>query len=190
MSVTHTLRADTSARDRQILKRVAQGEAAAVAELYDDYGRLVFSLIVRVVGDATVAEDLVQDVFVRVWHSAATYRPELGSVRGWLMAIAHHRAVDELRRHYKERSWVSLDDLARDEVVAAEDHLSDPLMYRALQALSPEQHQVVQLAYFDGLTVLEIAVHLDLAPGTVKSRLRLAMVKLRARLGVERDPIL
>jgi len=185
MHIAQTLRADTSARDEHILKCLAEGETAAVAELYDCYGRLVFSLIIRMVGDAAIAEELVQDVFVSVWHAAASYRPALGSVRTWLLAIAHHRAVDELRRRRKEKSWVSLDDVEHEWSLSAEDQLADPLVFRSLETLPPEQRLVVQLAYFDGLTILDIALQLDLAPGTVKSRLRLAMGKLRAMLGAE-----
>jgi len=185
MRIAQTLRTDTSARDEHILKCVAEGGTAAVAELYDCYGRLVFSLIIRMVGDAAIAEELVQDVFVSVWHAAASYRPELGSVRTWLLAIAHHRAVDELRRRRKEKSWVRLDDVEHERSLSAEDQLADPLILRSLETLPPEQRVVVQLAYFDGLTILDIALQLDLAPGTVKSRLRLAMGKLRAMLGAE-----
>src|SRR5712691_10654146 len=97
-------------RDREIVAGIVGGDTAAVAELYDHYGRLVFSVAIGIVGDSAVAEEIVQDVFVRVWRSAATYRPDGASVRAWLLAIAHHRAVDEWRRRRKEQGWVSLDE--------------------------------------------------------------------------------
>jgi RNA polymerase sigma-70 factor (ECF subfamily) len=190
MSLPGTPLADILERDRQILQRIGQpGDAgtAAVAELYDAYGRLVFSLIVKMVGVPTVAEELVQDVFVRVWRSAPTYQPELGSVRAWLLAIAHHRAVDELRRWRKERDWISLEKANPDGLGTVEDTLGDPLVSRAMATLPPEQFQVIQLAYFHGLSGPEIAARLNLPAGTVKSRIRLALEKLRSALGVDKD---
>jgi RNA polymerase sigma-70 factor, ECF subfamily len=181
--------ADILERDRQILERIAQaGEtgAAAVAELYDAYGHLVFSLIVKMIGDSAVAEELVQDVFVRAWRFAHTYQPGLGSVRTWLLAIAHHRAVDELRRWRKERGWISLDEAVSDGRAMVEDAATDPLVGRAVQSLSAEQRQVIELAYFHGLTGQEIAARLNLPLGTVKSRARLALEKLRAALGIDK----
>jgi len=189
MSLPEPMLADILERDRQILRRIGQpgeGATTAVAELYDLYGRLVFSLIIKIVGDSAVAEELVQDVFVRVWRSAATYQPALGSVRTWLLAIAHHRAVDELRRRRKEQDWISLEKCHLDKLDIGEETVADPLMGRALAALSPEQRQVIQLAYFQGFTGLEIAARLNLPVGTVKSRIRLALEKLRSVLGVDR----
>ena len=182
MSVTSTSGIDSSEQDRQILQHLARGETDPITELYDRYGQLVFSLIVRIVGDSAIAEDLVQEVFVRVWHSASSYRPESGTVRAWLLAIAHHRAVDEWRRHRREQGWLSLDDTTTEWLAIQEDQVSDPFVNRAMAELPGEQRQVVELAYFHGFTLAEIASQLNLAPGTVKSRIRLAMTKLRLRL--------
>jgi RNA polymerase sigma-70 factor, ECF subfamily len=182
--------ADILERDRQIIERIGQaGETgvAAVAELYDAYGRLVFSLIVKMVGDSAVAEELVQDVFVRAWRSALTYQPALGSVRTWLLAIAHHRAVDELRHRRKERGWISLDHANADGLATVEDAATDPLVSRAMHSLSAEQRQVIELAYFHGLPGPEIAARLNLPLGTVKSLARLALERLRAALGIDKD---
>jgi RNA polymerase sigma-70 factor, ECF subfamily len=176
---------DINTRDRGIMARLAHGETEAAADLYKHYGRLVFSIIYKVIQNTAVAEDLVQDVFVRAWKAAATYRPELGSVRAWLVAIAHHRAVDEWRHRRKESDWLILDETVPDKT--AEESPSDPFVYRALQELPAEQRQVIELAYFHGLTMSEIAARLKLAPGTVKSRARLALVKLRALLDVEQE---
>jgi len=107
-------------------------------------------------------------------------------VRTWLLAIAHHRAVDELRRRRKEQDWISLEKCHLDNLDIGEETVADPLMGRALAALSPEQRQVIQLAYFQGFTGLEIAARLNLPVGTVKSRIRLALEKLRSVLGVDR----
>jgi RNA polymerase sigma-70 factor (ECF subfamily) len=174
---------DPLVEDQQIMARLAQGETAAIAELYERYGGLVFSLALRIVGDVALAEDLVQEVFVRVWRSAANYRPESGSVRTWLLIIARHRAIDEWRRRRRESAWTGLEAVAIGRRAASEDSLNDPFVYQAMAELPDEQQQVIELAYFYGLTMSEIADRLDLAPGTVKSRMRLAMTKLRARLG-------
>lgn len=185
MSLSAAAWAETIVRDRRIVERIVRGDTMAVAELYDYYGRLVFSVVIGIVGDPAAAEDIVQEVFVRVWRSAATYRPEGASVRAWLLAIAHHRAVDEWRRQRKEQGWVSLDDIGQGGQAATEDNLADPLVSRAVTALPAAQRQVIELAYFHGLTMVEMADRLDVAPGTVKSRIRLAMEKLRAQFGVE-----
>lgn len=178
---------DSSYHDRQSLELLARGDTAPIADLYDRYGAVVFSLIVNIVGDTGVAEELVQDVFIRVWRSAASYRPELGSVRAWLLAIAHHCAVDEWRRRRKEEGWVSLESIGTEWLPTNEDNSGDPFVSRALAELPDEQRRVLELAYFHGFTVSDIARRLGLAPGTVKSRIRLGMIKLRARLGVTRE---
>jgi RNA polymerase sigma-70 factor (ECF subfamily) len=179
--------ADTSLRDQQLLARLAQGETAPMAELYDRYGRLVYSLIFSIVADAAVAEELVQEVFVRVWRSAAGYRPEMGSVRVWLLAIAHHRAVDEWRRCRPEQGWINLDATDMEWLAVTDSETKDPFIYQAINGLPDDQRQVVELAYFHGLTMSELAGRLNLPLGTVKSRLRLAMMKLRTRLGATEE---
>jgi RNA polymerase sigma-70 factor, ECF subfamily len=176
--------ADTSSiQDQQLLARLAQGETAPIAGLYDRYGGLVYSLILGIVADSSLAEDLVQEVFVRVWRSAATYRPALGSVKTWLMAIAHHCAIDEWRHRRQEQGWISLDTIDIERLAARDSDPRDPLLYQALADLPADQRQVIELAYFHGLTMSEIASWLHLATGTVKSRLRLGLTKLRVQLG-------
>lgn len=168
--------------DRQIMARLAAGETTPIVDLYDRYGSLVYSIIFGIIGDASVTEDLVQEVFLRIWRSAASYRPESGSVRAWLLVIARHRAIDEWRRLRREREWISLEVATSGWRLMNEDRVSDPFLYQAMAQLPPEQQQVVELAYFAGLTAPEIAERLGMPIGTIKSRLRLAMSKLRARL--------
>jgi RNA polymerase sigma-70 factor (ECF subfamily) len=190
MSLSGTLHSEVLERDRQILARIGQPSdagAAAVGELYDLYGRLVFSLIVKIVGNTAVAEELVQEVFVRVWRSAPSYQPERGSVRTWLLAIAHHRAVDELRHWRKEGDWVSLEQATMNGSATLDEAAADPLVVRAMQALPSEQRQVIELAYFHGLTGQQIAARLNVPHGTVKSRIRLGLEKLRVALGIDKD---
>ena len=190
MSPLGALQPEVLKRDREILTRIGQpgaAGAAAVGELYDLYGRLVFSLIVRMVGNTAVAEELVQEVFVRAWRSAASYQAERGAVRTWLLAIAHHRAVDELRRGRREKNWISLEQAIPNGPAAQDETAADPLVGRAMQALPSEQRQVIELAYFHGLTGLQIATRLNLPYGTVKSRIRLGLEKLRSALGIDTD---
>jgi RNA polymerase sigma-70 factor (ECF subfamily) len=187
MSSVDTLRAEKAVRDQDVLARMARGDTAAVADLYDQYGRLVFAVIVKIIKDAAVSEELMQEVFVRAWRSAPHYEPERGSVHAWLLAIAHNRAVDELRRRRKESGWISIDAISPDGLGSVVDDPGEPLLGRALEAVPAEQRQVIELAYFNGLTVLEIAARLELPPGTVKSRMRLALQKLRAYLGIGKD---
>src|SRR5690348_10284732 len=144
---------DQCLRDQQVLARMAGGELGAVGELYDCYGRLVFALIIKIIGDSAVTEELMQEVFVRAWRSAASFRPELGSVRAWLLAIAHHRAIDELRRARKEQGWISLEAASPSLLGSDDDNFGDPLVERALLTLPAEQQAVIELAYFQGLTV-------------------------------------
>jgi RNA polymerase sigma-70 factor (ECF subfamily) len=173
---------DPLAADQKVMARLAAGETAPIIELYDRYGSLVYSVVYGIVGDEALTEELVQEVFLRVWRSAASYRSESGPVRAWLLMIARHRAIDEWRRLRRERNWISLEAVASGWRLTNEDRVSDPFLYEAMSQLPTEQQQVVELAYYAGLTVPEIAERLGLPPGTVKSRLRLAMVKLRARL--------
>jgi RNA polymerase sigma-70 factor (ECF subfamily) len=178
-------RADSS--DQATLAKIAKGETSAVADLYDRYVNLVFTLIIRIVQNHALAEDLTQEVFLRVWRSALTYRAEVGTVKSWLLAIAHHCAVDELRRRRKEQNWISMDEIDPDVFCIVEDDLNDPLVYQALQSLPDEQREVIDLAYFHGLTVMDIATRQSIPIGTVKSRIRLALEKMRAYLGIEKD---
>jgi RNA polymerase sigma-70 factor (ECF subfamily) len=172
-----------SLHDQHILQGLARGDTALMGELYDRYAGLVYSLVLRIVRDPALAEELVQEVFLRVWRSAVDYRPELGSVRAWLVVIAHHCAVDEWRRRQKERNWTNLDAEELDWRLSKEDEQSDPFIKQALAQLPENQRQVIELAYFQGWTARQIANQLNLPPGTVKSRMRLALEKLRIIFG-------
>jgi RNA polymerase sigma-70 factor, ECF subfamily len=167
---------------------------AAISELYDRYGRLVFSLAVQIVGDSTVAEEITQDVFVQVWKKADTFRPENGKVITWLSSVARYRAIDVLRRQNvrPEGHNVSLDDSFsfEEDINAHVEPAVELLILRqqvrnALQQLPPDQRKALALAYFQGLTQQEISEALKEPLGTVKTRIRLAMQKLRQILADE-----
>lgn len=185
------------ASDEALLRQISRAETQALSELYDRYGRLVFSLAVRVVGDSETAEEITQDVFVQVWKKAQTYQPDLGRPVTWLVSIARHRAIDMLRRR-RVRPSERLDGLEEEDFPLktldedAPEHLSElsqsrERLQRALASLPEEQRRVLLLAYFEGLSHRELAEKFSQPLGTVKTRLRLGLQKLRQQL--ENDEI-
>lgn len=178
--------------DEQLLALVAAGEQGALESLYDRYARRVFSLAAYILRDDRRAEDVAQEVFVSVWRHAGSFRPEQAKASTWIMSIAHHRAIDELR---KVRRAADLLQRGMEEVAlsgtpngydpATEAHrsLEREAVHKALESLPPDQRRVVSLAYFGGLTHSEMAQLLQEPLGTVKTRLRLAMRKLRHEMG-------
>jgi RNA polymerase sigma-70 factor (ECF subfamily) len=160
-----------------------------LAALYDRYGGLVFTVALRVLGDRDLAEEVMQDTFLRCWHGVETFRPERGHAAGWLMGIARNRAVDVLRSRQhqarlRERTTLPDGDEPGQPVVAdaAEAIATGQAVAAALRALPPNQRHVLELAYFGGLTQVEIAQTLGEPLGTVKTRTRTALERLRAAL--------
>jgi len=174
------------AGDQAALARMAQGDGDAVAELYDRHARPIYSLALRVLGDATEAEDVVQEVFAQAWRQAGRYSASRGAVAAWLLTLARSRAIDRLRAKRVRPSGV-VDDRAVDQVADAgppadTQVLSSEQVSRvraALDELPLLQRAAIELAYFEGLTHAEIAARLEQPLGTVKTRIRLAMTKLR-----------
>lgn len=174
------------------MARLAAGELDALEGLYGRYGTMAYSIAVRVTGDPSMAEDVVQEAFLGVWRGASRFAVERGSVRSWLLAIVHHRAVDHLRRRRPTAELpedadgaptpdaLTLPD-AWDDVAATLDREA---IQRALDAIPAAQREALEFAYFGGLTQLEIADRLGLPLGTVKSRMRLGLLALRAKLTV------
>lgn len=189
---------DEPEQDEQLLQRLASGEATAIDALYDHHAQAVFALLVRIVVDRQIAEDLLQEVYVRAWRHAATYRRERGRVRPWLFGIAHHLALNELRRQRRrpriehppegtaERDWGSAAFLdhgpAPDEIVWATLRQTEAV--RALQRLPEPQRAVIEL-YVSGYSQGEIAQRISEPLGTVKSRLRRGLQLLRQMLEAE-----
>lgn len=174
---------DAGFSDEELLRRVAGGDPAALACLYDRYAALIYGLVRRIVRDEGQAEDLVQEVFLRVWNRPYVYEPGRGSFRAWLVSVAHHLAVDVIRRRRREASYRERLDPATgapDPVEAALNEVEGAKVRSLLGRLPPDQRQVVELAYFEGLTHREIAERLGEPIGTVKTRLRLGIMKLRA----------
>jgi RNA polymerase sigma-70 factor (ECF subfamily) len=175
----------SAAPDEELIARVCWREEPALSEIYDRYGRLVYSVALRIVGDRGAAEEVVQDVFQAVWQSAGSFQPS-GNFSAWLIGIARHRAIDATRsRRYRSRAREDmLDD---DRLVGAADSPAEALMLRAivrgaLEQLPASQRQAIELAYYGGLTHTEIAARLGEPVGTVKSRMRIGLTRLRQLL--------
>ena len=172
-----------------LIKRVADGDQSALTVLYDTTSRLVFGLILRVVGDRATAEEVVLDVYTQVWRQAANYDTKRGAPLAWIMTIARTRGIDRLRsgRHdlHKKEPLDSIGE-ARSTTASPEENtvLSERrnLVRSALDLLSAEQREVIELAYYSGLSHSEIALKLNQPLGTVKTRTRLGMMKLRDTL--------
>jgi RNA polymerase sigma-70 factor (ECF subfamily) len=168
--------------------RLAAGDDHALAEVFDALAHAAYGSALRVLGDNSAAQDVVQDVFVELWRHPGRYDPAVGTLRTYLTVLARHRAVDlvrsELRRVARqERSYrlapAPLTADAGDEVLAAE---TAGLVRSAVRLLPASQRQVVELAYFEGLTCREVAHAVGIPEGTAKSRLRLALAKLEEML--------
>lgn len=183
--------------DNTLITLIERGETAALGELYDRYGRLVYSLALATVGDRTTAEEITQDVFTRVWQKAEQYNSGRAQVNTWISSIARNRSIDALRRRNVRLDQNSVDwnNVAPDAVVASDNPEKETLailrhqrVRAALQELPEEQRQALALAYFEGLSQREVAKRLDQPLGTIKTRIRLAMQKLRTILSEEMQP--
>jgi RNA polymerase sigma-70 factor, ECF subfamily len=174
-----------------LLTRVGARDQAAFAELYEATSRLVYGLILRLLRDASVAEDITMEVYMQVWRTASSFDTSRGSANAWLVTIARSRAIDWIRssRSRNEHNKQALDtapelpDLSPDpEASAIEKHRS-VVVRQALTALPSDQKHVIELAYYSGLSHSEMAEQLSLPLGTVKSRVRMGMMQLRKALG-------
>ena len=178
--------------ERSLTERMRAGEAGALDELYAATSRRAFGLAMRILGDEGAAADVVQEAYVSVWQRASLLDDGRGRVESLVLTITHNRAVDALRSRVRRGERVSSDAFdVMDETAAGEfdeivERLSSQDVTAALGELPSEQRAVVDCAFFEGLTQTEIAARLAVPLGTVKSRLRLAMEKLRAALGGER----
>jgi RNA polymerase sigma-70 factor (ECF subfamily) len=163
------------------------GDEAALEMLYKRYAGLVFTLALRIVGDPELAREVLQDAFLRCWDGRETYDPGRGRVPWWLMGIARNRAIDLLRSRshqarLREQQPLSSAAPASGSLDAADAAALRRAVASALESLSPAQRQAIELAYYGGLTQAEIAQQLDEPLGTVKSRTREAMERLRVSL--------
>jgi RNA polymerase sigma factor (sigma-70 family) len=174
--------------DRDVLGRIAAGELDALEELYDRYRTMAYSIALRITTDAALAEDVVQDAFLGAWRNANRYLEDRGSVKTWLLAIVHHRAVDAVRRRrptteLPDRDMVPPEPLTIPDIwPEVAGRLDQESVREALGALSDSQREALELAYFGGLTQQEIAARTGAPLGTVKSRMRLGLLAMRRAL--------
>lgn len=179
--------------DEALLTAVARGEHEALAALYDCYAGAVFAMALRIVADRELAQEVTQEIFLRVWRYAASYDPARGRVTTWMLGLTHHLAIDQVRRRRtRVRSLTE-----GDSVEAAQAEVADPaadvevqvwsaerqrVLAAALRDLPAPQREVIEHAYYRGLTQVEIAARIGIPLGTVKTRLRLGVRRLRAIL--------
>lgn len=190
--------------DEELIQQMAQRRPEALAGLYERYKRLIYSFVVHILKDEASAEEVTQDVFLRAWDAAHKFQGGRGKVSSWLLAIAHNRAIDEVRSRRARGAQVTTSfDLATpgdleeafhargegqagdNPEQAALDGMQRVRILAALDRLPTEQRQVISLAYYGGYTHREIAERLDAPLGTVKTRLRLGLQKLRGLLRAE-----
>ena len=183
--------------DATLIRRIAQAEPGALEELYDRYNRLVFGVALAILSDTSAAEEVTLDVFVRVWKGAATYQAERAKVSTWLAAITRHHAIDVLRgqRSKLDQKSLYLSDLPwqkASELSAPQEDLENNIqrarIRQAVEELPAEQREALILAYFKGYSHRQIADLLEEPLGTVKTRIRLAMQKLRDILAEQPQP--
>ncbi|MEM1204093.1 MAG: sigma-70 family RNA polymerase sigma factor [Acidobacteriota bacterium] len=181
--------AEKNFRESALVERISRGDEMALAELYDRYAGLLLALSRRVLNDVSEAEEILQEVFLQVWNQAGRYDRSRSSVSTWLVLITRSRSIDRLRsRQVKERTVETLKQEKPRSHTSPEGASSVLLDQRRkrlkeeLSALPPEQRQVLELAFFAGMTQSEIAGATDIPLGTVKTRTLLAMRKLRKAL--------
>jgi RNA polymerase sigma-70 factor (ECF subfamily) len=181
-----------------LVASVAGGDAGALEQLYARHARGVYSLALRLLGDGPAAEEVVQETFLKLWRQPSAYEPNRGRLLSWLLGVAHHHAVDVLRRRQLEQrrrmpapspqNGDALTDLLDTLGVASSEgdpqaragaHEQQAAVTRALGGLPAEQRVPLELAYYKGLTQQEIATLLELPLGTIKTRIRLGLQQLR-----------
>jgi RNA polymerase sigma-70 factor (ECF subfamily) len=181
--------------DAELVQRMADGDVGALDVLYSRYARPVYSFALRIVGDGQVAEEVLQESFLRAWQQAGRFEFSRGSFPSWLLSITHNLAIDEVRRRQRRpqrADAVDIADVLRLEVdesanveEAAEASDLRARIGSAMAQLPAPQRRVIELAYFEGLTQREIAALLEEPLGTIKTRMRLGMLKLKDYLASE-----
>ena len=174
--------------DAELTAQLVQGDEAALREIYRAHSPAVYGLAMRVLNDVTLAEEVTQDVFVRLWEQPQRFDPERGAMRSFLMAVAHSRAVERvraetsIRRRHGALAQQPPPRQSGDPAVMVSDAEVHDAVQRALQALPQDQRTAIELAYFEGLSYRDVAQALGEAEGTVKYRIRTGMQKMRAAL--------
>lgn len=182
--------------DADLITRIMKTEESALSALYDRYQRLVYSLAYQSIGEKNLAEEITQDVFIRIWEKAGSYRPEQGKVITWIVSITRNRTIDEYRRRRvraenRAIDWEDLEPGEQSDNVNLEAEVETALLRQRIQSalatLPREQRQALSLAFFRGYTHMEIAASLQEPLGTIKTRIRSAMQKLQNILSEDND---
>ena len=172
-----------------LLSLAGRGDQSAFAELYDQLAPLLYGVVLKVVRDPSQSEEVTQEAFIELWRLAPRYDASRGSVRSWAVTLAHRRAIDRVRSEQASRDRtereahkrpIQSSDVA-EQVVA---NIDGTRVRKALERLTEIQRQAVELAYFGGHSYREVALLLDVAEGTIKTRIRDGMIRLRDELGV------
>ena len=187
----------SNAEDVALIRRMCDADETALGALYDRWVRSLYSLVFHLLKDADEAEDVVEETFWQAWRKASSYEPSRGAVSTWLLTIGRRRALDRLRAKGRRREEsmslpggladVDIASSLPDPLQAAEGSERRSLVHAALSELPEEQRSVLELGYFQGLSQTEIAEMTGQPLGTVKTRMRLAMQKLREPLSMYRE---
>lgn len=178
----------TDDSDQALLGRIASGELEALDEVYNRYGTISYSIAYRITYDASLAEDIVQEAFLGAWRHAANYREDRASVKTWLLSIVHHKAIDAVRRRRPTSQLAELDEFLPAHLVVPDvwaevsAGLDAATVHLALAVLPSVEREVIELAYFGGLTQREIAAQTGTPLGTIKTRVRRGLRRLRCAL--------
>jgi RNA polymerase sigma-70 factor (ECF subfamily) len=182
-----------SFQDSDLMRKVALGDRAAFDQLFDRYNQLALNLAARVLNERQEAEDVVQEVFLQLWRDASSYRQERGNVSTWIVAIARSRAIDKLRSRRARRILDPVGD-GSEETQDLAERLADPkvpqddldnqlLVRKAFGSLAVDQRVAIEMAYYEGMSQSEIAEALREPLGTIKTRIRSGLLKLKQALG-------
>jgi len=176
----------------RLIERIVYRDEAALSELYDLYSRILYSLVLKIVKNQEEAEDILQSVFIKIWNKALSYNKSKGSVYSWLVTLARNSAIDKVRSKDYKANAAKISDIKEVDIINDDpdyDGLNSAIaneragfVGNALNQIPPEQKVVIELAYFEGLTQVEIAEKLNIPLGTVKTRIRQALIKLEKLL--------
>ena len=182
---------DQGREQARLLGAMARGDKAALAQLYDSLSRPLYSLAYRIINDSAEAQDIIQDVFLQIWQKAGTFETSRGSVFGWAATLTRNRAIDRVRTRKRRSELLAesapdlqpaplANDLDSGAVLGMQEKARE--VRTALGQLAPDQQKAIELAFFSGLTQLEIAARLNEPLGTIKARIRRGLLKLRETL--------
>ncbi|WP_424768241.1 RNA polymerase sigma factor [Paenibacillus sp. sgz302251] len=182
---------DPQEEEQHLLRSISNGDAAALTRLYDRYEKTVYAFAYRFVGDAMLAEEIVQELFMRIWNHASRYDAAHGKVSTWMFAITRNIAIDQLRKRQNRTAIQTMDEAPLETLVDADGTPEEQYDKKwvgekvkdAIQQLNDDQRQVLDLIYYQGYTHQEVSENKGIPLGTVKSRIRLAMKHLKDRLG-------